>query len=251
MNANVASHILFRKISTVYKAVVGAAVVAFCCAALPVQARDIPTNDDGPYSDDLTEVAQPALPGATGSDTTFNSLFSSWQRMDNGGIVSAPRQSIYIPSGRPVEKLELTSNYGVRADPFNGQARMHKGIDIPGPVGTPVYATADGIVSRSERSSGYGNLVAINHGNDLETRYGHLSRLLVSANERVKRGQLIGLMGSTGRSTGSHLHYEIRIAGAAINPLPFVTGSERAMALNSRPPVAMGGPRPSDEAKIK
>ncbi|MCC6482104.1 MAG: M23 family metallopeptidase, partial [Sphingomonadaceae bacterium] len=98
---------------------------------------------------------------------------------------------------------------------------------------------------------GYGNLVEITHGNDTQTRYGHLSKLLVQPNERVRRGQLIGLMGSTGRSTGSHLHYEIRIAGEAINPLPFVTGSERAMALNSRSRVALGGPTAVQEKAAK
>jgi murein DD-endopeptidase MepM/ murein hydrolase activator NlpD len=249
-NENTVVSLWFHNLALKMKAIAGVGIMALCCAAMPVHAGTIP-NDDDPYSDDLTEIPQPAVAGTTGStDTTFASLFSSWQRMDAAG---APQQSqtLFIPSGRPVVRLELTSNYGVRSDPFNGHARMHKGIDIPGPVGTPVYATADGIVSRSERVGGYGNLVAIAHGNDMETRYGHLSRLLVSANERVRRGQLIGLMGSTGRSTGSHLHYEIRIAGNAINPLPFVTGSERAMALNSTPPVAMGGPRASDEAKIK
>jgi murein DD-endopeptidase MepM/ murein hydrolase activator NlpD len=224
----------------------------FAAAATPAAADTVPRDEDGPYSDDLTQVAQPhVIPGTNQlapADATFANLFSSWRKLDDFG---APRPAVYIPSGRPVEKLELTSNYGVRSDPFSGRARMHRGIDIPGPVGTPIYATADGIVSRAGWASGYGNLIELSHGNEMETRYGHLSRLLVGPNERVRRGQLIGMMGSTGRSTGSHLHYEIRIAGAAINPTPFVVGTERAMAMNSNPPVAMGGPRPSDEAKVK
>lgn len=228
------------------KAAVAVAAFGICTAAMPAHADTLLDADDDPYSDNLA-AAQPSQQVA---DATFASLFSSWKQMDDAGSFT-PRSAVYVPVGRPVDNLELTSNFGVRADPFNGHARMHKGIDIPGPVGTPIYATADGIVSRSQWMNGYGNLVEISHGNDTETRYGHLSKLLVQPNERVRRGQLIGLMGSTGRSTGSHLHYEIRIAGEAINPLPFVTGSERAMALNSRSNVALGGPTPRDEKAVK
>ncbi len=223
------------------------ALMAFgiCTAAMPAHANTLTDADDDPYSDDLSAASQ-------SGDATFANLFSSWKQMDNPGVVT-PRSTVYVPVGRPVDDLALTSNYGVRSDPFTGHARMHKGIDIPGPVGTPIYATADGIVNRAERMNGYGNLVEISHGNDTQTRYGHLSKLLVQPNERVRRGQLIGLMGSTGRSTGSHLHYEIRVAGEAINPLPFVTGSERAMAVNSRRRnnVALGGPTPRDEKAVK
>lgn len=243
-DTNHMSRILFRLMT---------ALAVFSALALsPARAGTIPDNEDGPYSDDLTQVAQPAvIPGTNQlapSDATFANLFTSWRKLDDFG---SARPAVYIPSGRPVEKLALTSNYGVRSDPFNGRARMHRGVDIPGPVGTPIYATADGIVSRSEWASGYGNLVEIAHGNDMATRYGHMSKLLVTPNQRVRRGQMIGLMGSTGRSTGSHLHYEIRIAGAAINPTPFIVGTERALALNSAPTVAMGGPAPADEAKVK
>lgn len=244
---NAASADWFQGLCKGMKALAAVVAMTLTAASLPAHAGSLTDIDDDPYSDDLTPVAQPAVPGA---DTTFANLFSSWKRLDNGGD-SAARAAIYIPTGRPVEMLELTSNYGVRSDPFSGRARMHKGIDIPGPIGTPIYATADGIVSRSQWVNGYGNLVEIAHGNDTQTRYGHLSKLMVSPNERVHRGQLIGLMGSTGRSTGSHLHYEIRIAGAAINPLPFVTGSERALALNSAPPVALGGPTAREERAAK
>ena len=93
------------------------------------------------------------------------------------------------------------------------------GVDIPGPVGTPIYATADGIISALRVvQGGYGNMIEVNHGKGIATRYGHLSRILVADNTRVVRGQLIGLMGSTGRSTGPHLHYEVRIDGHAVNP---------------------------------
>ena len=201
--------------------------------AAPAQAA---TDDDDPYGD------VPAGTQANQNDAGFANLFASLQRLDG-----TTKASAYIPSGRPVAKLSLTSNFGVRSDPFNGGARMHKGIDIPGPVGTPIYATADGVVSRAGWANGYGNLVQITHGSGMETRYGHMSKLLVSPNSSVKRGQIIGLMGSTGRSTGSHLHYEVRVDGAAINPIPFVSGPDYLVAMNTKPPVAMGGPTKAEE----
>jgi murein DD-endopeptidase MepM/ murein hydrolase activator NlpD len=230
------NNLLFRLFSATGKAVLGAATVATLCAAAPAMAAGS-DDDDGPYAD-VTEADMNAMGEA---DAGFQNLFASWKRMDN-----VTRSAVYIPSGRPVEKLSLTSNYGVRSDPFNGHARMHKGIDIPGPMGTPIYATADGIVARAGWASGYGNLVEITHGNGMETRYGHMSKLIVAPNTRVHRGQLIGLMGSTGRSTGSHLHYEVRVDGQAINPLPFVAGAEY-IALNTKPPLAVGGPTSKQE----
>ena len=182
--------------------------------------------------------------GATGeasADAQFRSLFTAWKKLD-----TLEQAAIAIPSAQPVDMLTFTSNFGVRSDPFRGTAAMHAGVDIPGPIGTPIYATADGIISRAERSGGYGNLVEVNHGKGIETRYGHLSRILLPANTRVRRGQLIGLMGSTGRSTGSHLHYEVRIDGRAVNPVPFLTTGDMMIAMKDRAlkwqQVAMGGP---------
>lgn len=206
------------------------------CAAVPAQAKSI---SDDPYGD-ASEINTSALGPA---DIGFSNLFASLQRLDGGAKASNNN----IPTGRPVQKLSLTSNFGVRSDPFNGGARMHKGIDIPGPKGTPIYATADGIVSRAGWASGYGNLVQISHGGGIETRYGHMSKLIVAPNSFVHRGQLIGLMGSTGRSTGSHLHYEVRVEGQAINPMPFVVGPDVLVAMNTKPPVAMGGPTKAQE----
>ncbi|WP_083535827.1 MULTISPECIES: M23 family metallopeptidase [Sphingobium] len=205
------------------------------CAALPAQAENVA---DDPYGD-ASEINSNALGPA---DVGFSNLFASLQKLDGGA-----RAANNIPTGRPVERLSLTSNFGVRSDPFNGSARMHKGIDIPGPVGTPIYATADGIVNRAGWASGYGNLVQISHGGGLETRYGHMSKLVAAPNSYVRRGQLIGLMGSTGRSTGSHLHYEVRVDGQAINPIPFVVGPDVLVAMNTKPPIAMGGPTKAQE----
>ena len=150
-----------------------------------------------------------------------------------------------IPTGRPLAVANLTSLFGLRSDPFRGSAAIHTGIDLAAPMGTPVYATADGIVDRSEwNDGGYGNLVEIDHGQGIQTRYGHLSQRIAQAGQFVHRGDLIGLVGSTGRSTGSHLHYEVRVAGRAIDPIPFVPGGAVLMAsFEQRQAVAEGGPR--------
>jgi murein DD-endopeptidase MepM/ murein hydrolase activator NlpD len=185
------------------------------------------------------------------ADPRFRELFASWRRMEQ-----LEQAVIAIPSARPIDRsVNFTSGFGVRSDPFRGRAAMHGGIDLAGPVGTPIYATADGIVGRSEwNSGGYGNLVEINHGQGIQTRYGHLSRRLVEAGTRVRRGQLIGLMGSTGRSTGSHLHYEVRIDGRAVNPVPFMQSATTLVALQRRvgnqglAPVAIGGPNANNAA---
>ncbi len=175
------------------------------------------------------------------ADTQFRSLFMTWKKLDTleHGVIA-------IPSAQPVEHLAFTSNYGIRTDPFRGVAAMHAGVDIPGPVGTPVYATADGMVDRAERAGGYGNMVELDHGKGIQTRYGHLSKILVEAGARVHRGQLIALMGSTGRSTGPHLHYEVRIDGHAVNPVPFLQTADYLLAAQDKAvrviPVAVGGP---------
>jgi murein DD-endopeptidase MepM/ murein hydrolase activator NlpD len=163
------------------------------------------------------------------ADMQFRSLFMTWKKLD-----SLEQGAISIPSVQPVDHLAFTSNFGVRTDPFRGTAAMHAGVDIPGPVGTPVYATADGIIDRAERAGGYGNMVEINHGKGIQTRYGHLSKILVAPFTRVHRGQLIALMGSTGRSTGPHLHYEVRIDGAAVNPVPFLQNADYLLAVQDK-----------------
>ncbi|CAN5630313.1 hypothetical protein BH10PSE14_BH10PSE14_22510 [soil metagenome] len=172
------------------------------------------------------------------ADAQFRSLFMTWKKLD-----SLEQAVIAIPAMQPVDHLSYTSNFGVRTDPFRGVAAMHAGVDIPGPVGTPVYATADGMVDRAERAGGYGNMVELDHGKGIQTRYGHLSKILVVAGTRVRRGQLIALMGSTGRSTGPHLHYEVRIDGHAVNPVPFLQTADYLLALQDRSlrtqPVAM------------
>jgi murein DD-endopeptidase MepM/ murein hydrolase activator NlpD len=156
------------------------------------------------------------------ADPNFKALFMSWTKLEQ-----LEQGTIAIPSTEPVKGVSLTSTYGVRSDPFRGRAAMHAGIDLAGPVGTPIYATADGTVGRSQWVSGYGNLVELEH----------------AAGQKVKRGEMIALMGSTGRSTGSHLHYEVRIDGKAVNPVPFMQSSNYLQSVQQRAAAAaMGGP---------
>jgi murein DD-endopeptidase MepM/ murein hydrolase activator NlpD len=177
---------------------------------------------------------------------TFKALFKSWKKLDQlqDGVIA-------VPSEKPVKSsVSFESPFGVRSDPFGRGRAMHAGIDLAGPVGTPIHATADGTVARSGwNSGGYGNLVELDHGRGITTRYGHLSKITAEPGSRVARGQVIGYMGSTGRSTGSHLHYEVRIDGRAVNPIPFMKSTDYVMAMQRRAgshamdAVAVGGPQ--------
>ena len=114
----------------------------------------------------------------------------------------------------------------MRNHPVLRKRRKHNGVDLAAPTGTPVYATADGIVGKAQWFSSYGLYIRIDHGADLETRYAHMSKLAVAAGERVRKGDIIGYVGSTGRSTGPHLHYEVRIDGVAVNPIPYMVETQ-------------------------
>lgn len=133
-----------------------------------------------------------------------------------------------VPLRRPLEGDDsTTSNFGMRTDPFTGAAAMHSGMDFRGETGIPIRATGAGKVLRAEVAGGYGNLVEIDHGNGLTTRYAHLSAFDVKPDQIVPLGAVIGRLGSTGRSTGPHLHYETRLSGEATNPLKFIETGAR------------------------
>lgn len=127
-----------------------------------------------------------------------------------------------IPAFMPVAQLKRSSDFGYRADPFHGGGAFHAGIDLLGGSGEAIHSAADGVVVRAGWWAGYGKVVVVDHGNGLETRYGHLSRFHVKEGDSVRQGEVIGGMGSTGRSTGTHLHFEIRIDGRAVDPQPFL-----------------------------
>jgi murein DD-endopeptidase MepM/ murein hydrolase activator NlpD len=179
------------------------------------------------------------------ANTSFKALFDSWKKLDQlqDGVIA-------VPSDKPVKAgVSFSSGFGVRSDPFHAGAAMHPGIDLAGGYGTPIFATAEGTVLRAGwNSGGYGNLVEIDHGRGITTRYGHMSAILVHPGDHVTRGQQVGRMGSTGRSTGNHLHYEVRIDGRAVNPIPFMKSTDYVLAMQRRASsasmdaVAIGGP---------
>lgn len=129
----------------------------------------------------------------------------------------------HIPAVMPINIVDysMSSGYGYRVDPVYGGSAFHAGLDFAAPTGTPVYATADGEVTAAERAGGYGNKIDISHGYNYMTRYAHLSKIDVTAGQKVKRGDKIGEVGSTGKSTGSHLHYEVRYKDEPQNPVNY------------------------------
>jgi murein DD-endopeptidase MepM/ murein hydrolase activator NlpD len=188
-------------------------------------------------------------PFESAGNPTFKALFNSWKKLDQlqDGVIA-------IPSDKPIKAVVvMMSAFGLRSDPFNHRAAVHPGIDLSGSYGTPIYATADGTVLRAGwNSGGYGNLVEIDHGRGITTRYGHMSAILVSPGQHITRGQQVGRMGSTGRSTGNHLHYEVRIDGRAVNPIPFMKSTDYVLAMQRRSgaasmdAVGIGGPGGGD-----
>jgi murein DD-endopeptidase MepM/ murein hydrolase activator NlpD len=133
----------------------------------------------------------------------------------------------------PVTGGYYSSNYGYRIDPINGHSEFHTGVDIVAPVGTQVMAAAGGVVSYSGTMPEYGNVVDVDHDNGLTSRYAHLSKRLVKVGDVVMKGQLIALVGNTGRTTGPHLHFEVREKGIALNPNKFLAIGKREALLNA------------------
>lgn len=152
-----------------------------------------------------------------GLDPRFERLGLSLARMD-----ALERGLSAIPQVMPADLRMISSGFGYRSDPFNGHAAMHAGLDFRGPIGAPIHAAAKGTVSFVGVQSGYGNVVEISHGNGLMTRYAHMSRFNARVGQSVDAGTVIGAIGNTGRSTGPHLHFEVRINGRAVNPRPFL-----------------------------
>jgi murein DD-endopeptidase MepM/ murein hydrolase activator NlpD len=153
---------------------------------------------------------------------------SEYLGMIEGSMVESRAKARQLPTSLPVAGTWKASGFGWRIDPITGQEAMHEGIDFIAEKGTPIYAAAAGVVSFAGYHPTYGNLVELDHGGGLMTRYAHASKLLVKQGEFVRRGALIARVGSTGRSTGSHLHFEVRQNGVALNPTPFLRGGVQA-----------------------
>ena len=159
---------------------------------------------------------------------TLERLNLALQRMD-----ALERTLIAIPSGKPSSTGMISSSYGFRRDPFTGGSAMHSGMDFKGPLGQPILAAAGGRVTHAGWKSGYGKCVEITHGNGLMTRYAHLSRIGVATGQKIEQGVQLGAMGSTGRSTGTHLHFEVRLNGRAINPRPFLEANSDVLKIKA------------------
>ena len=174
------------------------------------------------------DVSAVSATAAQDGDAQFTELFATWE--NPGQPVSTARPAVSIPSRMPLENARMTSDYGDRTHPVLKRRMGHKGVDLAATTGTPIYATADGVVSKAEFYSSYGNFVSIEHGARIQTRYAHMSRIAVADGSFVQKGDLIGYVGSTGRSTGPHLHYEVRIDGQAVNPVPYMVESQAQAA---------------------
>ena len=184
-----------------------------------------------------TTLASAAVPGLSSPENTFGLLHDLLtgieillrivsSDVDRRHVLAAATPSIWPAQGW------LSSATGGRSDPFTGEADFHPGLDISADRGTPVYATADGTISHASFSGAYGNLIVVEHQFGIETRYGHLSAFRTARGQTVKRGDLIGLVGATGRATGPHLHYEVRVNGRILNPLSFLLNPRRGANAN-------------------
>ena len=145
-------------------------------------------------------------------------------------LLESRLKTLMIPSSRPID-VPVGSGFGFRADPFTGRGALHTGLDFPSPIGTEIHAAAGGVVRTAEMHPEYGLMLEIDHGNGLMTRYGHTSRILVKVGDLVKRGQVVADVGTTGRSTGPHLHFEVLVDGIPQDPQRFLAGP------NARPTV--------------
>lgn len=231
--------------TVLFKMRAGAALVAAAASLMTTPAMANSANAD--IAAPLRATQPVTAQAGDKADSEFRTLFASWRQMDRVGQgndfvshAAAPgtvipgfgggnglvglNHSVSIPSRMPVDTMRMTSQFGLRWHPVLGGRRQHAGVDLADPVGTPVHATADGVVGRADWFGGYGLCIDLEHGGSLETRYGHLSRLNVVAGQTVHKGDIIGFVGTTGRSTGPHLHYEVRVEGAAVNPIPFMQG---------------------------
>ncbi len=166
-----------------------------------------------------------AMPGLLRELDLLQEMISSRQQqlsLMEDLIMNSNLEETLYPTGKPINRGWISSYYGMRNDPFNGKRTMHKGMDFAGKEGSDVVAVAAGVVTWSEERDGYGSLVEINHGKGYVTRYGHNKEILVEIGDRVKQGQVIGKMGSSGRSTGPHVHFEVLKNGKTVNPTKYI-----------------------------
>ncbi len=188
--------------------------------------------DTASSADPAAAAAGPAEGGPYVEPMNQDQFDLSLQQLDQAlnRLETVRATALRLPFANPAPGREITSTFGNRTDPFLGKLAMHTGVDFKFETGEEVHSTGAGKVTNASALGGYGNMVEIDHGNGLSTRYGHLSRILVSVGDEVKAGDLIGRAGSTGRSTGPHLHYEVRYRGEAENPMRFLNAGAKLLA---------------------
>ncbi len=176
----------------------------------------------GPY------VPLPPLPGSDRADPALRQLAATLVRMEQ-----MESMLIALPSALPADSPEISSGFGIRLDPFNGQRAMHTGLDFRGPHGTPIRAAAPGRVTFVGVRQGYGNTIEVDHGHGIVTLYAHLAGFTAREGQAVQAGEKIGRMGSTGRSTGTHLHFEVRVDGNPVNPRRFLEANRDVLEVKA------------------
>ena len=165
---------------------------------------------------------------------------SDYMNVVESTLMNFKVRSKLLPTIQPVNVTYNASGFGWRIDPFTGRQAFHEGIDFPSPIGTPIVAAAGGVVITAEYHHEYGNMLEIDHGNDIVTRYAHTSKILVNVGDIVRRGQHVADIGSTGRSTGAHLHFEVLVKGVQQDPHKFLSaGAEQARLLAGEPPTVV------------
>jgi murein DD-endopeptidase MepM/ murein hydrolase activator NlpD len=205
-------------------------------AAAPVLTDSSDSFSQQAYSqslDQLDALRRTALSGQVYQPFGLNTRHAFGSLDDTLNLANAP--SLWPVVG------PVTSSFGEREDPFNGEGAFHAGVDISSSVGEAVRATADGTVEMADRASGYGREIVIDHGYGVKTLYGHLSGFAVIEGQQVTRGQVIGYVGTSGRSTGPHLHYEVRIRNTPVNPHKYLRETMQQLASTSSPIAAGGG----------
>ena len=204
--------------------------------ALGERLVEIGNLDEGEFSfDESPAIGGPEITDSTESESVLPNLLQELDTLEKKVssrelqlnlletlIMNSNLEETIHPTGKPIKNGWISSYYGMRSDPFTGKRSMHKGIDFAGKAGSDVIAVAAGVVTRSDRQQGYGLLVEINHGKGYVTRYGHNKEVLVEVGDRVKQGQVIAKMGSTGRSTGPHVHFEVLLNDKVVNPTKYI-----------------------------
>ena len=215
------------------------AIMALMCACAPISAAlaDAEATTTPADSDYFDDDGPDELPGQSpvsfgrALDLQGNPLrqrSTLWHKAASGLFAPGLNSGPFIrPAGLPVRTNAVSSSFGTRWHPLLGGYRFHAGLDLAAAMGSPIFATSSGTVAAAGWCGGYGNCVTIDHGGGCFTLYGHLSRIDVASGQRVGSGQPLGLVGSTGNSTGPHLHYEVRMNGRPVDPIPYLRGTAR------------------------